>query len=46
MRANLPRAILEVHYEAAAEEYLRKLKPENHMEAPPQAAPQACPAAA
>lgn len=37
MRANLPRAILEVHYEAAAEEYLRKLKPENHMEAPPQA---------
>jgi len=37
MRANIPRAILEVHYEAAAEEYLRKLKPENHMEATPQA---------
>ena len=37
MRANVPRAILEVHYEAAAEEYLRKLKPENHMEATPQA---------
>ena len=37
MRAEVPRAILEVHYEAAAEEYLRKLKPENHMEATPQA---------
>jgi Uma2 family endonuclease len=37
MRAEIPRAILEVHYEAAAEDYLRKLKPENHMEAPPQA---------
>ena len=37
MQANLPHAILEVHYEAAAEEYLRKLKPENIMEATPQA---------
>ena len=37
MRAEVPRGILEVHYGAAAEEYLCKLKPENHMEAPPQA---------
>ena len=37
MRTNLPRAILEVHYESAAQKYLRSLKPENHMEATPQA---------
>ena len=37
MPIEMPRAILEVHYEAAAREYLRKLKPENHMEATPQA---------
>ena len=37
MRTNLPRGILEVHYESAAQKYLRSLKPENHMEATPQA---------
>ena len=37
MRAELPRAILEVHYESAARDYQRKLTPEDHMESTPQA---------
>ena len=37
MPTKIPRGTLEVHYEAAAQEYLRKLKPEHFMEATPQA---------
>ena len=33
MPTGVPRRTLEVHYEAAAQEYLRKLKPEHFMEA-------------
>ena len=37
MRANIPRGILEVHFDALAQDYLRKLKPEHFMEATSQA---------
>ena len=37
MPTEIPRALLEIHYDGLAEDYLRRLKPENHMEATAQA---------